>query len=135
MWYEACQNPHAIERLFASGEGLDRVALFEVCVDRDFTHLQLRVQLPRFPDSAPARWNPEANAVQVTVSFWSIDDLRLEGRSGQAIGHLSLSREGERLRLGFASDTVRLSAWCELARIDRFSAYTDGLPEDAALPD
>lgn len=135
MWYEACMNPHAIERLYSSGQGLDRVELFELCLDREATHLQLRVQLPRFPDHPPARWGAEANAVQVTVSFWSIDDLRLEGRSGEAIGDLSLSREGERLRLGFASDTVRLSAWCELARIDRFSAYTDSPPEHAALPD
>jgi hypothetical protein len=132
MWYKACENPHAFSELYASGEDLDRVELFEVTLHPDGRHLRLRVQLPRYPDHPPGRWHPEANAVQVVVDFWSIGDLTIEGWSHEAIGQLTLARDGDGLRLAFASDAVRITARCESARIDRFHAYTDAGPDPQA---
>lgn len=125
MWYERCENPQALAQLYASGDDLDRVELFEVALRPDGRHLRLRVQLPRYPDHPPRRWHPEANAVQVVLDFWSVDDLRIEGWSDAAVGLLTLARDGGGLRLAFASDAVRITARCALARIDRLRAYTD----------
>lgn len=123
MWYESCENPHAFSRLYASGEGLDRVELFEVVLRPDGQHLRMRVELPRFPDHPPRRWDRDANAVQVVVDFWSVDDLNIDGLSYEAVGLLSLTRGADGLHLAFESDAVRIRARCELARIDRFHAY------------
>lgn len=128
-WYELCHNPQAIAELYTAGEGLDRVRLFEAVLGR-YGLLRLRVELARFPDRPPARWGREANAVQATVDFWFVDDLQVDGWSDEAAGRLSLTRDGDRLRVAFESDTVRISARCVLARIDRFSAYTREPPDE-----
>lgn len=124
MWYEACENSQAFGRLYSSGQGLDRVELFEMVLQPYRGHLRLRVELPRFPDHPPARWDPEASAVQVTVDFWFVDDLKVEGWSHEGIGLLSLSRAADGLHLSFASEALRITARCEVARIDRFTAYS-----------
>lgn len=125
MWYESCENPHAFSELYASPEDLDRVELVEVVLRPDGQRLRLRVELPRFPDHPPARWHAGANAVQVAVDFWSVDDLKIEGWSHQAAGVLALVRDGGGLRLAFHADAMRITARCQFARIDRFYAYTD----------
>jgi hypothetical protein len=132
MWYERCENPHALHELYASGDGLDRVELFEVTLQREGSRLRVRLQLPRYPDRPPARWSPQANAVQVTVDFWLVRDLEIEGWGDGSIGILSLTGEAGELRLAFESDATRLRATCRVARIDHFSAYTEDPPEEAS---
>jgi hypothetical protein len=111
--------------MYASADGLERVRLFEVALNRHGRGLRLRMELPRFPDRPPRRWGREANAVQVTVEFWFVEELRVEGWSDDPAGVLSLTREGGRLRLAFDAPDVRITARCVFARIDRFMAYTD----------
>ena len=127
MWYEACDNPQAFRELYASGEGLDRVRLFAALLHGDGPHLELRVELPRFPDHPPARWrDPEANRVQVTVQVWSVRDLRIEGWTPESAGLLTLDRASDGLALAFQSETVRINARCASAWIARFSPYWGG---------
>ena len=128
-WFARCENPHAFGQMYASARGLERVRLFEVVLDREGRRLRMRMELPRFPDRPPARWSRQANAVQVTVDFWSVCALRVDGWSHDPAGVLSLTREGEGLRLLFDAPDVRIAARCAMARIDRFSPYTDGPPE------
>ena len=132
MWYERCVNPQGFGRMYDSPEGLDRVELYEVVLRPDGRFLQLRVELPRFPDRPPPRWDPLANRVQVTVDFWSVEELRVEGWSHRAAGRLSLVPAGEGLRLSFESEAVRIAARCGLARINRFAAYTAEPRDDGA---
>ncbi|HEX2209964.1 MAG TPA: Imm50 family immunity protein [Longimicrobium sp.] len=133
MWFDACENPQAFAQMYASAGGLDEVELFEAVLTREGRLLRLRMELPRFPERPPARWSPDANRVQVTVDFWSVEELRIEGWRYRIPGRLSLVRAGDGLRLAFDSPGVRITAWCALARIDRFSAYTGGtgVKEDA----
>lgn len=127
-WYARCENPRAITGMYASGGGLERLRLVEVALNRYGRGLRMRMQLPRFPDRPPSRWGREANAVQVTVEFWFVEELRVEGWSDDPAGVLSLTREGEGLRLAFDAPEVRITARCVFARIDRFMAYTDEPP-------
>lgn len=132
MWYERCVNPHGFERMYDSPEGLDRVELYEVVLRPDGRYLQLRVELPRFPERPPPRWDALANAVQVAVDFWSVEELSVEGWSHLAVGRLSLVPEGDALRLSFEAGTVRITARCATARIQRFIAYTAEPLDDGA---
>lgn len=124
MWYDSCHNPQALHALYDSGEGLDRVRLFAVTLRPDGPHLELRVELPRFPDHPPARWHPEANRVQVAVDIWSVEELKVDGWIPESAGQLTLSRAGDALELAYESDAVRISARCSGAMIARFSPYT-----------
>lgn len=69
--------------------------------------------------------------MQVTVDFWITHELKIDGWSEEAAGRLSLTRDGDDLRLAFESDTVRIPARGVLARIGRFSAYTRDPPDEA----
>lgn len=124
MWYESCDNPQALRELYASGEGLDRVHLFSVALRPDGRSVELRVELPRFPDHPPGRWDPQADRVQVTLDLWCVEALKVEGWTPESVGLLTLSRAGDSLHLSFASEAVRITARCGMARIARFSAYS-----------
>jgi hypothetical protein len=132
MWYESCLNPQALRALYASGEGLDRVRLFTVVLRPDGRSVQLRVELPRFPDHPPERWDAEASRVQVTLDLWSVADLKIEGWTPESAGLLTLSPDGDALRLSFASEEVRITARCGAARIAGFSPYSVWESEPAA---
>jgi hypothetical protein len=131
MWYELCVNPQALRALYDSAEGLDRVRLFAVALRQD-GRLELRVELPRFPDHPPERWHPEANRVQVALDAWSVQDLRIQGWAPESAGLLTLSRAGDALDLSFGSEAVRITLCCEAARIAGFSPYSAGEPGPAA---
>jgi hypothetical protein len=128
MWYELCVNPQALRALYDSAEGLDRVRLFAVALRQD-GRLELRVELPRFPDHPPERWHPEANRVQVALDAWSVQDVRIQGWAPESAGLLTLSRAGDALDLAFQSEGVRITLRCGMARIAGFSPYTAGEPD------
>ena len=130
-WFERCDNPEAVRALYDSGEGLDRVRLVELRLGQHDPHLWLRVELPRFPDRPPARWHPEATVAQATVAFWFVEEVRLEGWSGDAEGTLSLVRADGGLRMAFESGAMRLAARCLGARVDGFGAHAVWPPDDA----
>lgn len=132
MWYESCLNPQALRALYASGEGLDRVRLFTVVLRPDGRSVELRVELPRFPDHPPERWDAEASHVQVTLDLWSVADLKVEGWMPESAGLLTLSPNGDTLRLSFESEEVRITARCGAARIARISPYGVWESEPAA---
>lgn len=132
MWYEVCLNPQAIRALYASGEGLDLVHLFTVVLRPDGRAVELRVELPRFPDHPPERWDADATRVQVTLDLWSVADLKVEGWTPESAGLLTLVPDGDALRLSFESEEVRITARCGAARIARFSPYSVWESEPAA---
>jgi hypothetical protein len=118
--------------MYASDEGLERVRLFAVMLRPDGRGVELRVELPRFPDHPPKRWDAEANRVQVVLDLWSVEELKIEGWTPESAGVLALSRDGDALRLSFKSEEVRITARCGTARIARFSPYTVWEPDPAA---
>lgn len=132
MWYEACLNPEAVRALYDSADGLDHVHLFSVVLRPDGRGVELRVELPRFPDHPPERWDPEANRVQVALDLWSVEDLKIEGWTPESAGLLALSPVGDALHLSFESEAVRITARCGVARIARFSPYSVREPDPAA---
>lgn len=124
MWHQSCDNPQAIRELYASGEGLDRVRMCAVILHGDGPHLELRVELPRFPDHPPRRWlEPEANRVQVTLQVWFVEDLRVEGWTPRSSGLFTLDRAGDGLALAFESEAMRITARCASAWIAKFFPY------------
>ena len=129
MWLSSCDNPQAIQRLYDSADGLERVELFEAVLQRDGPRLQLRLELPRFPDHPPARWHAEANAVQVVLDLWGAADLSIQGWESSNVGRFTLARNGDALHASFVSQGMRLRARCASARIAEVREYTSGPPE------
>lgn len=114
---------------------LEEVDLHEVALQRDGPRLQLRFDLPRFPDHPPARWHADANAVQVTVDFWMIEELIVNGWGTTNTGVLTLRPSSDGLRVSFAASGASLSCRCSVARIVRVSEYTIEEPDPDADDD
>jgi hypothetical protein len=125
MWISACDNLQALERLYTSLEGLESVNLHEVVLHRGGPRLILRFDLPRFPDrERPPRWSPEANTLQVELSFWGTADVRLTGWTPENRGVLATLVDGDVKQVTFTSESTELRAAFVSARIDGLSAYT-----------
>jgi hypothetical protein len=134
MWSLSCDNPEAIARLYDSVVGLDRVELHELILHRDGPRLQLRFDLPRFPDHPPSRWQAGANTVQVTLDLWIIEDFLLEGWATSNVGEFALTPSPEGIQVSFRTTSARLSARCVAARIVKVSEYSAGEGEGDAAP-
>ena len=126
MWFLNTDNPEAIQRLYDNQDGLERVELHEVVLQRDGPRLQLRFDLPRFPDHPPARWHPESNTVQVTLDLWGIEDLTLTGWGTHDVGELRLTRSNSTQHVAFEGAITRLTARFSIARVAKLSEYTNG---------
>ena len=125
MWHERCRNAQAIATLYESVEGLDRVELFEATLKRDTGSMELRVQLARYPDHPPAKWDAQSNAVQVRLEFFGVGDLRIEGFGRDNVGRLIVEGAERGLLLRFDAPSMRLTARCDVAQVNGISAYID----------
>jgi hypothetical protein len=126
-WIAALQNPLSLQGLYASTHGLEHVVLHELKVHRDGARLQLRFDLPRFPDRPAARWHPEYNTLQAEVSFWDAEALRIDGWSADPRGELTAVGDGDRHRLHFRAEGVEITSTFRFARLDAFSPYLQDL--------
>ena len=140
MWHTHCSNPEALERLYADPSGLDEVTMVEATLDNQRHLLRLRVELPRFPDRPPSRWDPGANAVQATLDGWLASlpggtaRIQLHGWAPAHRGLLGIQPSPEGVLVTFQGPTLELSARCSLVRIGRISAYTDEPNHDEEIP-
>jgi hypothetical protein len=129
VWYSACDNPQALTRLFTSVGDVSDVEMHEAVLHRDGPRLQLRFDISSFPDRPSPRWHPSYNTLQVQVSFWGLDDLRIEGWPTRITGRLSLDPAGEGLHVAFDAPGCSIAARCRLARIEHLSPYLSETPE------
>mgnify|MGYP006201951465 CR=1 FL=1 len=58
--------------LYSASPDLSHIEMHEVRTHRDGPLVQLRFDLPAFPDQPPARWPDEAFVAQVVVDLWDI---------------------------------------------------------------
>ena len=128
MWHHAAENAEVIGRLYTDPGGLDQVTIQEAQLDLQRWLLRLRLELPRFPDRAPPRWERGANAVQVTLDCWLVDTpgrvaIQLGGIAASYPARLELRRDGAALDLRLTGDTASVLAACSMVRIDRVTPY------------
>ncbi len=129
MWQQYCDNPQAIEHLYGTVPALDTIDVHEVILQRDGPCVQLRVELPRFPDRPPAKWPRSANAVQMALALVGVSDLRLDSWGASNRGAIAIERtENRMLRFVVATEALRLTGLCLSIQIGRFSAY-ENIPD------
>ena len=124
MWYECCENVEAIDALYAVPPDLSTIELHEVRTQRDGPLLQLRFDLPVFPDRPPARWSDEATVAQAVVDFWGVSNFMLDGWETSNHGELTIEQLPEGVLLvAFESPVSRLHCRSSFARIASVKAY------------
>lgn len=124
MWYECCENPEAIVSLYSASPDLSHIEMHEVRTHRDGPLVQLRFDLPAFPDQPPARWPDEAFVAQVVVDLWGVSNFMLEGWETDNRGELTIERLPDGVLLvAFESPVSRMHGRGHWARIASVTAY------------
>ena len=77
-WHQLAENPQSLDSLYGTVPELENVELFAINLNREGEHIQLRFDLPTFPDKPPTRWHKDFNTVQLELSFWGI--MNFEGK-------------------------------------------------------
>lgn len=123
-WYHQCENPQAVDTLYSSAPTLERWKLREVSVHEDGPRVDLRADLPHFPDFPPERWHSEFTVAQVTVSLMGVTDFFFTGWAQNNEGVFTLSSESpDKLRFAFESNSAHLRGRCIMARVSKISGY------------
>lgn len=130
-WHAGTINPGALEALYDDPAGLDDVVLVGVELQSRAGRVQLRFELPRFPDHPPPRWERAANTVLVTLDCFlshgdgAATEVRLDGAATEHPARLAVEPEGDELVVVVRGPTVAFRARCAVLRIAGFAAYVN----------
>lgn len=124
MWYECCDNPEALASLYSAPSDLRQIELHEVRTHRDGPLVQLRFDLPAFPDRPPARWPDEVSVAQAVVDLWGVSNFMLDGWETDNRGELTIERLPDGgLLVVFESTVSRMHCRADAARIASVTGY------------
>ncbi|MGE0128126.1 MAG: Imm50 family immunity protein [Blastocatellales bacterium] len=130
MWYQLCENPRAITERYKAEPADTPVVIHEVRLHEDGPLVQLKIDLPVFPEKPHPRWPVGANTLQVELNFWGVSAFEQTGWGTDNVGILTLVRD-ETLCFSFASNSSKFSGSCISAHINKVTAYIDGSKETA----
>ncbi|MEW2283846.1 Imm50 family immunity protein [Streptomyces sp. NPDC047841] len=128
-WTSFLHSSQGIDAIYQgrSAPDLIGVQVREVVLHQNGPTLKLRLDLPRYPEQPPKKWNAQGfNTVQIEISFSGLRSLTLEGFGTDVIADVSLHEEGGVI-LDVSSSTMQLSAIAEVAFISKLTAYTNGV--------
>jgi hypothetical protein len=124
-WYNFADNPKSIASLFSIPPKLECVWVCCIELGRDGPKLALRLDIDEFPDHPPKKWAREYNQVQLTVDFFDVEGLLVEGWGRDNRARITVADvEGRRSVLVQGSEcSIRFT--CHVFRIAFISGYYD----------
>ncbi|MFG3123696.1 Imm50 family immunity protein [Streptomyces sp. NPDC048201] len=126
-WTSLVYNAQGVIAIYGGhAPPLSNVRVREVRLQEDGPSVELRFDLPVFPDNAPKKWVAQSfNTVQLEISFGGIRSLSIEGLATEVVADISIS-EGDGVTLVVASPVMRVEAAAQTAFLSKVSAYWDG---------
>jgi hypothetical protein len=124
-WYELALNPQSLERLYDIVPELENVELFSINLSCENSRIQIRFDLPSFPENPPKKWHEEFNRAQIHLSFFDITDFEAKGWHNSLKVKIALRRAEKFLRviISNADSGIFFSFSCGCFRIERISGY------------
>lgn len=121
-------NPQSLENLYEQISDLESVNLFSVDLIREGSIIQIKFDLPHFPEYPPKKWHEDFNTVQIKLAFLSISDFKAKGWQSNMIVNISIEKREDLIKVILSNPTIDLSFsfLCENFRIDNISAYQKG---------
>jgi hypothetical protein len=129
MWYQLTENPMAISQLYQEVPALTNVLVKNINLSYSGPTLTIDMDLPRFVDNPPARWQKEYNAAHIQLELCSIDNLRLDGWTVEPILCITMKQKGENKYVEAIGPDSRFSLTCQRIYIRRVSGYIKELNE------
>jgi hypothetical protein len=128
-WLDAVQNPHAVRTLFAAGPPLTGGRVVAVAVRRDGSPVEVRIDLPAFPDFPPQRWHPTFNTVQLHLDLFGPYSVRFDGTLDDSAVRADVSGDpATGFRLTLAGDSYTVEVRYSFGRIAGVSGYANAVP-------
>lgn len=128
MWLHSVDGAEGLRAIFKDVEpSLAAVRLHEVTLHQDGPTVVLRFDLAELPPAPPSKWQKAGlNTVQLKLSLEGVREVTLSGWSKNNVGPLVISDgDPEGLILEFTGEESKVRVACDIARVDRVSAYYD----------
>ena len=124
-WYQLAQNPQSLDSLYETVPELERVELFSLNLNREREQIQIRFDLPCFPDRPSERWNKDFNTVQVQLSFWGVTGFEAKGWRSDMKVRIDIKERDNILEVLIANPEIdlRYTFLSEFLRIEKISPY------------
>jgi hypothetical protein len=126
-WLEYVENPKAITHLYDEVPPLVGVEVLRLALDRDGPTLTFFMDLPRFADHRPARWEPSSNTVQLAMDFYGVEELRIAGFPINPILDFQINRAERKLCIAAGGAGCRIQFSCLSCYIQKVSGYMRAL--------
>lgn len=131
-WLDLVDNGRGVLAVFG-GETpeLRSIVVHGLRVHRDGPTVGIVFDLPDYPSSPPAKWVAQGfTTVQLTLSCFGAEEIRLTGWGTDVVGDLTLERVGDRTGVALNSPAATLTLTALVVDVQKISAYQQG-PADA----
>ncbi|AZS72293.1 hypothetical protein DDE74_16175 [Streptomyces lydicus] len=92
---DSVENPQDLISLYGRVPSLDTVKIRSVHVSRLGPMVKLRVDLPTYPDAAPAQWNEfHCDTVQCQIEFVNVSNFRMRNSTLPSVADIAFSIDG-----------------------------------------
>jgi hypothetical protein len=133
-WITLVENPKAITHLYGEVPPLQGTAVKKVSLDRNGPTLKFEMDLPRFADHVPARWEKGSNTVHIELDFYWISDLKLTGFSTNPIFDFSVERRLDGILVSAGDKDSQITFLCQNIYIRQVSGYINRPPGPPPAP-
>ena len=124
-WHQLALNPQALDTIYVDVPKLENVELFAINLNREGSNIEIRFDLPHFPEHPSKRWNPEFNTVQVKLIFWTVTNFEAKGWQSEMIVQIDMKKKEDLINVVVSASKIDLmfSFSCEMFRIENITAY------------
>ena len=132
-WLDVVDNGRGVLTVFG-GETppLRSLVVHGVNIHRNGPTVALVFDLPDYPSSPPAKWAAQGfTTVQLTLSCFGAEEIRLSGWGTDVIGDLTLDPVGDRVAVRLESPVTTLTLTALVVDVQNVSAYQES-PADSA---
>ena len=122
-WTQLLLRPQAIRTVYAYSAPSFAV-LHEIVLSREGPRAELRLELDRFADNPPKRWEPCFNRVQVILRFDELREINIErlGWDGK-LAQGAVERRGDEVRFLFVGPDVSVKGTSITVDVQRVEGY------------
>ncbi|MGH3314094.1 MAG: Imm50 family immunity protein [Streptomyces sp.] len=125
-WTSTLADATALQRVFGGDPPeLRETRVHEVTLSRDGPQVTIRIDLPTYPTSPPAKWRTQGfNTVQAEITFVGARDISVEGFGRDPIVDIEITRT-DSIRISIDSPEFRLHLAADAAILSKVTAYVN----------
>ncbi len=125
-WLDIVSNPKAIAHLYDEVPPLNNMEVIKLTLKSAGPTLTFQMDMPRFADHRPARWEPESNTVSVELDFFAVENLQITGFPSMPILAFEMKKEGRLIAVSALGENCKLEFSCLDVSIQKASGYMKG---------